>query len=287
MKKNIVYQSLGVLAVVVAFIMIYAPIIVIILMSFTPAYSLSEIGTGFSLKWYRSLFSSDYDALDIASRYISNIDSLKTAIGFTFAITILSTLISTAMGTFFAIGIHSFRKKNRTIFMILNNMSVVNPDIVTGFSLLLVFVLFQTMFGLERGFVTVLISHIFFSIPYVVLSVLPRLNQIDPDMYKAARDLGCTSMGAIFKVLIPAVSTGIISGAIFAFTMSIDDFVITMFVSGTEYSNVSTWIDSCLRRGFIPKSVYAYNAIIFFIASVFVIANNINQSFKNRKEHHR
>lgn len=275
MKKNLVYEILGIVVVVFAFLLIYAPIIVIILMSFTPTYSLSEIGKGFSFKWYASLFSSDYDMLDIASRYIDNIDSLKVAIGSTFAVTILSTIISTVMGTFFAIGIHSFTKKKKTALMILNNMSIVNPDIVTGFSLLLVFVLFQTIFGLQRGFFTVLISHIFFSIPYVVLSVLPRLNQLDPNMYEAARDLGSTSFGAIIKVLIPAVSTGIISGAIFAFTMSIDDFVITMFVSGTEYYNVSTWIDSCLRRGFIPKSVYAYNAIIFFIASILVIGSNI------------
>lgn len=282
MKKNVWFYSLGVIAASIAFIMIYLPIVVIIIMSFTPTYSLSELGTGFSFKWYASLFTSNYDALDIASRYISNIDYLKEAIGSTFAVTILSTIISTVMGTFFSIGIHAFTKKKRTALMILNNMSVVNPDIVTGFSLLLVFVLFQNLFHLERGFVTVLISHIFFSLPYVVLSVLPRLNQIDPNMYEAARDLGCNSLGAIIKVLIPAISTGIISGAIFAFTMSIDDFVITMFVSGTDYYNVSTWIDSCLRRGFIPKSVYAYNAIIFFIASIFVITSNIRGN-KNRK----
>ena len=188
-------------------------------------------------------------------KFISNIDSLKVAIVNTFLVTILSTTISTIFGTMFAIGIHSFNKKHRTFFNILNNMPIVNPDIVTGFLLLLVFVLFQTLFGLERGMFTVLLSHIFFSIPYVVLSVLPRLKQIDENTYEAARDLGCGRFEAILKVVIPAISTGIISGAMFAFTMSIDDFVITMFVSGTEYFNVSTWIDSSMRRGYIPKTV--------------------------------
>lgn len=283
MKKRTVFDYLSIIMMVLAFLIIYAPIVLIIIMSFTSTYSLSEIGTGGTLKWYQSLFTMNYDKLDIATKYLANVDSLKTAILNTFFITILSTIISTFFGTLFAIGIHGLNKKKRTALMVLNNMPVVNPDIVTGFLLLLIFVLFQTLFGLERGWFTVLIAHIFFSIPYVVLSVLPRLNQIDPNTYEAARDLGCTRVGAVFKAIIPSITTGIVSGAMFAFTMSIDDFVITMFVSGTEFYNVSTWIDSAMRRGFIPKSVYAYNVIIFFIASVVVLVNNFVQSKKYKK----
>ena len=280
MRKRSAFDYSAIVLTVIAFIIIYAPVILIICTSFTETYSLSQIGSNFSFKWYKSLFSSDYDALLIADRYRANIDDLKIAIGNTFLITILSTLISTIFGTMFSIGIHYFSKKHRTWFMVLNNMPVVNPDIVTGFLLLLVFVLFQTIFGLQRGWFTVLLSHIFFSIPYVVLSVLPRLNQIDPNTYEAARDLGCTRMGAIIKAVVPSISTGIISGAMFAFTMSIDDFVITMFVSGTEFFNVSTWIDSCMRRGFIPKTVYSYNFIVFVVASVVVIMSNLKPNKK-------
>ena len=285
MRKSKVISALSIFTTSIAFSLIYLPVVLIFLMSFTETYSLSTVGSSVSLKWYQSLFNSDYELLEIASRYRDNIDSLKVAILNTFFITILSTIISTIFGTFFAIGIHSFSKKYRTTFMVLNNMPVVNPDIVTGFTLLMVFVLFQTIFHLERGWFTVLIAHIFFSIPYVVLSVLPRLNQIDPNTYEAARDLGCTRLGAVLKAIIPSIKTGIISGAIFAFTMSIDDFVITMFVSGTEFYNVSTWIDSCMRRGYIPKTVYGYNVLMVFIASIVVLTSAIKKNTKKRREY--
>jgi len=284
MKKKTLFDIFGLFFITLAFLLVYLPIIIIIIMSFTKTYSLSEIGSELSFKWYQSLFNSDYELLEIADRYQSNIDSLKEAIGNTFLITILSTIIATTLGTIFAIGINSFGKKIKTSLLVLNNMPVINPDIVTGFSLLLVFVLFQTIFKLERGWFTVLISHIFFSLPYVILSVLPRLNQIDPNTYEAARDLGCTRIQAVVKAIIPSIKTGIISGAMFAFTMSIDDFVITMFVSGTEFSNVSTWIDSTMRRGYIPKTVYAYNALVFVIASISILTVNFKGSLKKKNK---
>lgn len=284
MRNGVLEKILKILSISLSFVIIYIPVLIIILMSFTNSYSLSSLGfeNGVTLKWYASLFTNDYSSLNIATRYVSNISSLKTAIVNTFSITILSTIISTIFGTLFAIGIHAFSKKIRTYLMTLNNMPVVMPDIVTGFLLLLVFVLFENLFGLTRGFPTVLIAHIFFSIPYVILTVLPRLNQIDANTYEAARDLGCSRIGAVVKAIIPSILTGIIAGAMFAFTMSIDDFVITMFVSGTNFQNVSTWIDSGLRRGFIPKSVYAYNVIIFTIAAVIVVVSRINQ-FKKQE----
>lgn len=286
MRNGVIEKILKILSISLSFVIIYIPVVIILLMSFTNSYSLSSLGfdNGLTLKWYASLFSNDYSSLNIATRYVSNISSLKTAIVNTFSITILSTIISTVFGTLFAIGIHAFGKKIRTYLMTLNNMPVVMPDIVTGFLLLLVFVLFENLFGLTRGFPTVLIAHIFFSIPYVILTVLPRLNQIDANTYEAARDLGCSRIGAVFKAIIPSIMTGIVAGAMFAFTMSIDDFVITMFVSGTNFQNVSTWIDSGLRRGFIPKTVYAYNVIIFTIAAVIVVVSRINQFKKQEKQ---
>jgi len=282
-KRNILYY-LGIICLILSFVLIYAPIILIIIMSFTPQYSVSSAGEGFTFLWFESLFSSDYEGMNIMNRYIANISSLKIAINNTFIITILSTIVSVSLGTLFSIGIYALNKKMKTTFMVINNTPIVNPDIVTGFLLLLVFVLFQGIFGLERGAFTVLLSHIFFSIPYVVLSVLPRLNQIDPNTYEAARDLGCTRIGAVFKAIIPSIKTGIISGALFAFTMSIDDFVITMFVSGTEFFNVSTWIDSCMRRGYIPKTVYAYNFLIFTIALIVTLINTIYKYNKKDKK---
>lgn len=284
MRKAYSAKILGILSIAVAIVIIYVPIVLIFIMSFTNNTSISSIDTKASLKWYASLFTSDYQSLGIASKFAANIPSLKSAILNTFLITILSTIISTILGTFFAIGINSLSKKIRSYFMMMNNMPIINPDIVTGFLLLLVFVLFETTIGLERGFFTVLISHVFFSIPYVILSVLPRLKQIDPNTYEAARDLGCTRFQAIFKAIIPAIMTGIISGAIFAFTMSIDDFVITMFVSGREFYNVSTWIDNVMRRSFIPKTVYAYNVIVFSIAFIAVMLNRLIK--KPKKEVH-
>ncbi len=286
MRNGVIEKILKILSISLSFVIIYIPVVIILLMSFTNSYSLSSLGfdNGLTLKWYASLFSNDYSSLNIATRYVSNISSLKTAIVNTFSITILSTIISTVFGTLFAIGIHAFGKKIRTYLMTLNNMPVVMPDIVTGFLLLLVFVLFENIFGLTRGFPTVLIAHIFFSIPYVILTVLPRLNQIDANTYEAARDLGCSRIGAVFKAIIPSIMTGIVAGAMSAFTMSIDDFVITMFVSGTNFQNVSTWIDSGLRRGFIPKTVYAYNVIIFTIAAVIVVVSRINQFKKQEKQ---
>lgn len=286
MKKKLLLNIPQILIFIIAMALIYAPVIVIFIMSFTNTYNISTIGLikdghlNLTFKWYQSLFTSDYSALNIASKYIENINQLKTAILNTFMVTIFSTLISTILGTLFAIGIHSFSKKIRTYLMLLNNMPVVSPDIVTGFLLLLVFVLFETIFGLRRGFTTVLLSHIFFSIPYVVLSVMPALNQIDPNTYDAARDLGCSRFSAVTKAIIPSILTGIITGATFAFTMSIDDFVITMFTSGTEFYNVSTWIDSSMRRGFIPKSVYAYNVIIFSIAMIVVFVSRLKSNKK-------
>ena len=286
MRNKILEKISTVLILSITFFIIYIPVIMIFIMSFTNHYSLSTLGlkNGLTMKWYASLFTNDYGALQIASKYTSNIKSLKTAILNTFGITILSTIISTFFGTLFSIGIHSFSKKMRASLMILNNMPVIMPDIVTGFLLLVIFVLFENIFNFERGFGTVLISHIYLSIPYVVLSVLPRLNQIDQNTYEAARDLGCTRFEAIFKAIIPSIMTGIVSGAMFAFTMSIDDFVITMFVSGQRFYNVSTWIDTSLRRGFIPKSVYAYNVIIFTIASVVVILSRTSNSKKLEKK---
>ena len=168
----------------------------------------------------------------------------------------------------------------RMRFMILNNIPVVNPDIVTGISLLLVFSLLPISFGMP----SMLLAHIFFSIPFVVLSVLPKLKSLDKNLYEAALDLGATKFQAIVKVIIPSIKVGIIAGALIAFTMSIDDFVISYFVYGSGYQNVSIWIYSRLGRRTFSPAVYAYNTLIVVVTLLGLITfNRLSQKNKRLK----
>lgn len=160
--------------------------------------------------------------------------------------------------------------------MMLNNVPVINPDIVTGLSLMIVFSLLPLSFGMS----TMLLAHIFFSIPFVVLTVLPKLKELDPNLMDAAMDLGCSSFEGVVKVVIPSIKTSIIAGALIAFTMSIDDFVISYFTTGNGFQNVSIWIYSRLgRRNFSP-AVYAYNTLIVIIT--ISVLGYINVRTKNR-----
>jgi len=225
-----------------AFFIIYLPILIIMLFSVNEAekdYSF----TNFSFKWYLEMFEDP---------------QLFEAIRNTLMIALLSTVIATIVGTLTAIGIHAMRKNHRTSMMILNNIPVINPDIVTGISLMLVFSLLPISFGMN----TMLLAHIFFSIPFVVLTVLPKLKELDPNLYDAALDLGCSRFQAIYKVILPSIKTGMIAGALIAFTMSIDDFVISYFTSGGGFQNVSIWIYSRIGRKSFSKGVYAYNTLV-------------------------
>lgn len=160
--------------------------------------------------------------------------------------------------------------------MVLNNLPVINPDIVTGLSLMLVFSLLPISFGLP----TMLLAHIFFSIPFVVLSVLPKLKELDPNLMDAALDLGCNYFEGVYKVIIPSIKTSIIAGALIAFTMSIDDFVISYFTTGNGFNNVSIWIYSRLGRRTFSPAVYAYNTLIVFVT--IGVLGYINLNTKNR-----
>ena len=239
---KILFTTFQILMTVFVFLIIYFPIMIITLLSFNDSkkdYTFTE----FSFRWYTEMLSDD---------------RLLTAITNTLMVAILSTIIATIVGTFTAIGINSLRKRNRVQMMILNNIPVINPDIVTGVSLMLVLGLFPISFGMS----TMLLAHIFFSIPFVVLTVLPKLKELDPNLYDAALDLGCNHFTATFKVIIPSIKTGMIAGALIAFTMSIDDFVISYFTSGPGFQNVSIWLYARLSRKTFTPSVYAYNDCI-------------------------
>lgn len=243
-----------------AFVLLYLPIAIIFLLSINSS-TRGYQWTGFSLEWYGQLlfnFASPSPDLVLFREAIFN----------TLWVALRSTLFATLLGTAFAIGIHSRQKKQRVRLMVMNNIPVVNPDIVTGISLMVVF----SLLGFAFGETTVLIAHVFFSIPYVVLSVMPKLKQMDPHLYEAALDLGCSRFQAAWKVILPNIKAGILGGALIAFTMSIDDFVISYFTSGVDFENVSIWLYTKMRNPQnLNPTLYAYNVLIILITVVILI----------------
>jgi spermidine/putrescine transport system permease protein len=238
---------------VLMLIFLYIPIITMIVLSFNASKSRTRWG-GFTLSWYAQLFSSP---------------TIMEAFRNTIIIALLSAAIATIMGTAAAIGIHSMKKVPRTICMGITNIPMLNADIVTGISLMLAFIAFR----ISLGFNTILISHITFNIPYVILSVMPKLKQTSKSTYEAAQDLGATPRQAFFKVVFPDIVPGVISGFLLAFTMSLDDFIITHFTKGAGIDTLSTLIYSQVRRGIVP-SMYALSAIIFVAVLVLLIITN-------------
>jgi len=246
-----------------AFALLYLPIVIIFLLSInssTRGYNWQ----GFSLEWYSQLLFN-------FANPSSDLVLFREAIFNTIWIALRSTFFATIFGTAFAIGIHARDKKRRLRMMVMNNVPVVNPDIVTGISLMVVF----SLLGFALGETTVLLAHIFFSIPYVVLSVMPKLKQLDPHLYEAALDLGCTRLQGAWKVIIPNIRTGIIGGALIAFTMSIDDFVISYFTSGVDFENVSIWLYTKMRNPQnLNPTLYAYNVLIILITIAILFTIN-------------
>lgn len=243
------------------FIILYLPIAVMILFSFNASDSMTDF-TGFSLKWYEELFRSE-----------ETFAALKNTV----LIAVLATLISTVIGTFAAYGLHRMRKKllYKSV-MAMTNVPMMNPDIVTGISLLLLFAFAQTLFGLKSsllGFGSLLIAHITFCVPYVILSVLPRFRQMDPYLSEAALDLGCTPFQVFYKIELPSVMPGIISGAIMAFTLSLDDFVISNFTSGTTVQTLPILIYSMTKRHVTPD-MNALCTLVFAVVFILLLLSN-------------
>ncbi len=235
------------------FIFLYEPIIVLAVFSFNESKSRGN-WTGFSLKWYIELFQ-DMD--------------IRNAFYYTISIAIISAIISTILGTVAAIGINSMKGKLKSIILNINYLPVVNPDIVTGISLMILYI----SFGISFGFNTMLISHIVFNTPYVILSILPKLKQLDVHMTEAAMDLGATPMYALRKVIIPEIKPGIITGFLMAFTLSIDDFIISYFTKGEGVTNLSIVIYSMARRGVRP-TINALSTIMLTVVLLLMILIN-------------
>ena len=254
------------------FIFLFAPIAILLVFSFNETKSLSVFG-GFSLKWYRELFNDS-----------ATLESVRN----TLLLAISAMIISTVMGTAAAVGIQKLRVKwFRTALSTATDIPMTNPDIITGISLMLMFVFVGRLFGLSNSlsFWTMLIAHVTFCLPYVILQVLPRLRQMDPSLPEAAQDLGCTPVRAFFKVTLPEIRPGILTGAIMAFTLSLDDFVISYFTSGAGFQTLPVRIYNMTKKTVTPK-MYALATIIFFvILALLLISNLTDQNKKSNKRH--
>ncbi len=250
-------------------IILYSPIVFIAIFSFTESKVLGN-WTGFSTKLYSNLFTGD----------MQGTGSLMSAIENTLLIALIAATVSTFLGTVAAIGIHNMRGRGKQAITFLNNIPMLNPDIITGVSLFLLFVFLHV----SQGYVTVVLAHITFCTPYVVLNVLPKLTQMNPNIYEAALDLGATPYQALKKVLIPMLKPGMISGFILAFTMSLDDFAVTFFTRGTiGLDTLSTYIYTDARKGGLTPELRPLITLMFVGVLVLLIVINIRNIRNSRK----
>ncbi|MBR0461894.1 MAG: ABC transporter permease [Erysipelotrichaceae bacterium] len=259
MKKKFDYKKLY-LALILFFF--YAPIIYVIVFSFNDSRSLTNL-TGFSIRWYEKMFRSR---------------SMMESVYYSVLIAVIATAVSTVVGTIASIGLSKSRRVVREVVTQVNNLPMLNPDIVTAIGLMLFF----STLSIPTGFGTLLLAHIMFCIPYVMLSVTPKLRQLDDNLAEAALDLGCTPFQALWKVIIPQIKEGIISGALVAFTMSFDDFVISYFTTGPGINNISTYVYSTSKR--INPSINALSTLIVIAITLILIVMNVIPMIKQRRK---
>lgn len=259
MKNKKIFSKIY-LALIILFF--YLPIIYVVVFSFNESKSLTNF-TGFSLKWYEKMFENR---------------TMMESIYYTVIIAIIATVVSTIVGTITAIGLSKSKRLIKESVNQVNNLPMLNPEIVTAIGLMLFF----TSINMEFGFVTLLLAHIIFCIPYVILSIMPKLRQLDDNIAEAALDLGCTPFQALYKVIIPQITPGIVSGALIAFTMSFDDFVISYFVTGPGINNISTYVYSSVKR--INPSVNALSSLIVFAITIVLILINVIPMISERKK---
>jgi len=254
----------------IVFLFMYAPIFLLMVFSFNDSKSRS-VWNGFSLRWYEKLFN---DSIII--------DSIKV----TLMVSLCAAVASTVLGTLAALGIFSMKRTPRKLMNSLNNIPMMNPDIIMGVSLMLMFIfLYETVHlpFFKLGFVTLLIAHITFDTPYVVLSVLPKLRQMDKRQYEAARDLGATNVEAFFKVVLPQIMPGITTGMILSFTMSIDDVVVSYFTSGATSQTLGVIIFSMTKKRISPE-INALCTLMFAVVLVLLLIINLRELRDSKKQ---
>ena len=245
-------------------VLLYAPLVFIAIFSFTESKVLGN-WAGFSTRLYENLFTGR----------MQGSASLISAVENTLLIALVSAAVSMALGTIAAIGIHNLSGRKRRALTFLNNIPMINPDVITGVSLFLLFVFLH----FSQGYLTVILAHVTFGTPYVVLSVMPRLQQMNPNIYEAALDLGATPAQALRKVLVPMLRPGMISGFILAFTMSLDDFAVTFFTRGTiGLETLSTYIYADARKGGLTPELRPLMTLIFLMILVLLLVINLRQS---------
>lgn len=277
MKKN----GLGSrLFLALAFLFLYAPIMVLVVFSFNASKS-KAVWAGFTLDWYIELFHNG---------------TILHALWVTLAVSALAAVISTVLGTAAAIGFQNMKKRHRSVCMTVNNITLTNADIITGVSMMLLFLFAVDAWNgglgqrlglrLDLGFWSLLIAHITFDVPNVILSVTPKLKQLDPNIYEAAQDLGDHGLHAFYKVILPEIMPGVVNGLIMAFTLSIDDFVISYFTAGAQTQTLSMVIYSMAKKQVSPE-INALSAIMFLVVVTLMVIVNLRQSAQERQEKRR
>lgn len=248
---------------VLVFIFLYIPMIVLVVSSFNQGMDIS-VWKGFTFSQYGELFRDDTLLILLRNSLI---------------VAVLSSVIATILGTLAAVGIHNMRGRMRRLVMTMTNIPMTNPDIVTGVSLALLFAFVGTMLKINSilGFWTLMIAHITFNLPYVILSVMPKLSQMDPDLAEAAQDLGCTPFQAFTKVIIHEIMPGVVSGLLMAFTMSLDDFVISYFVTGSSFVTLPVEIYNYTKKPIQPK-IYALFSLMFAAILLIMVVMNLLQA---------
>ncbi len=255
-------RRIGKILMVLSVIFFYLPILYMIIFSFNDGKSLTSF-TGFSLRWYRHMLDSS---------------DIMEALSTTFSVAVLATIISTIVGTISAIGISKSKKVVRDLMDQVNNLPLMNPEIVTAIGFMLLFITFRV----EKGYVTMLLAHIAFCIPYVMLSVMPKIRSLDPNLADAAMDLGATPWQALTKVIVPQITPGIVSGALIAFTMSVDDFIISYFVTGRGVKNLSIMVYTMSKR--VNPSINAISTLVVVIITIVLLVINIMPMLASKRK---
>ena len=258
-QKTRAYEKIW-LVLIMAFF--YLPIIYVVFFSFNSSKSLSTF-TGFSLQWYEKMFANR---------------TIMESIWYTVSCAVIATVVSTIVGTVTAIGLSKSRKTLREAVNQINNLPMLNPDIVTAIGFMLLF----TSLRIKTGFTTMVLAHIAFCIPYVILSIMPKLRTLDPNLAEAALDLGCTPFQALWKVIIPQIMPGIVSGALIAFSMSFDDFVISLFTTGPGINNISIYVYANVKR--VNPTINALSAIIVYVITIVLIIVNVVPMIRERRK---
>lgn len=263
-----IWKVISSIVVLLSILMLYLSIIVIMIQSFNSSTIVSSF-KDFTWKWYGEIF-----------KHRALLNSIKNTLIVSFS----ATAISTVLGTIIAVGIHYLPQKKRQTILLFNNIPLLNADIVTGISLMLVFSLLLPLFPYIFGWKTMLLAHMFFTLPYVILCVLPKLKELDPNIMDAALDLGLKPFRAMFQIIVPAIKSGILSGMILAFTMSFDDFVVSYYTTGNGFDNLSIWIYGSIGRKSLTPAVYAFSTLVTFGSMLVLLLVNFIMIKRNGKK---